>query len=507
MNTERLFLSSALSFGLLAASCTTVEPDPEPVPGGGVCAWLDVSFQSDDEEFLLQNGAALQLLIDPELPMVDSNGEVIPAGPVGDGALVFTNLDPSDETLELQLNVSLGGDEFPTIAVDLGENVPGVYTLSAQVVDTGEVVQARTAESVVVDVTDCGVFSAEVAGLNIIEEPKTTTCDDGIDNDGDGWTDLGDPGCDGSLEGDEDDGLAGGECNDGLDNDSDGAVDAEDSDCESAFDSAEGLPSDPACDDDMDNDGDGWVDLDDPGCGGDPMGDSEQSFSSLACSDGNDNDGDGLVDSEDPDCEDGYDNDEFGSSGDDDDSAQPGDDDDSAQPGDDDDSAQPGDDDDSALPGDDDDSAQPGDDDDSALPGDDDDSALPGDDDDSASGVPALTWTEVYGIVQGCGCHSGATHSTGFAFAGDSMTAYGVLVDVPAFETATTSGIDRVEPGSSEDSYFMHKLDGTHVAGLLSDGVTAVAGIGSQMPLSGTPLSQEQRDGIRAWIDAGAPNN
>ena len=53
----------------------------------------------------------------------------------------------------------------------------------------------------------------------------------------------------------------------------------------------------------------------------------------------------------------------------------------------------------------------------------------------------------------------------------------------------------------------MHKLDGTHVAGLLSDGVTSVAGIGFQMPLSGAPLSQEQLDGIRAWIDAGAPNN
>jgi hypothetical protein len=47
-------------------------------------------------------------------------------------------------------------------------------------------------------------------------------CSDGIDNDGDGYTDMSDPFCIGSEAG---------FCSDGIDNDGDANIDTSDSDC------------------------------------------------------------------------------------------------------------------------------------------------------------------------------------------------------------------------------------------------------------------------------------
>jgi len=55
----------------------------------------------------------------------------------------------------------------------------------------------------------------------------TTACNDGIDNDGDGWTDGDDPDC---ATGDER-GLGTTACNDGVDNDGDDRADSDDPDC------------------------------------------------------------------------------------------------------------------------------------------------------------------------------------------------------------------------------------------------------------------------------------
>jgi hypothetical protein len=81
------------------------------------------------------------------------------------------------------------------------------------------------------------------------------------------------------------------ECDDGIDNDGDGATDLDDMGCASPDDSSEHSAAYP-CDDGKDNDGDGAADFPaDPGCGH-----SVWAQEDSACSDGVDNDGDGLMD-------------------------------------------------------------------------------------------------------------------------------------------------------------------------------------------------------------------
>lgn len=58
--------------------------------------------------------------------------------------------------------------------------------------------------------------------------------------------------------------------------------------------------------------------------------------------------------------------------------------------------------------------------------------------------------------------------------------------------------LSRIEPFDSAASYLVHKIDGTQVS---------AGGSGSQMPFGAPPLSQGNRDRIRAWVDQGALNN
>jgi hypothetical protein len=82
-------------------------------------------------------------------------------------------------------------------------------------------------------------------------------CNDGIDNDGDGWLDTDDPDCTGPHDPSE---VT--QCRDGIDNDGDGLVDLDDPGCPFA----DARPENPPCDDGIDNDGDGFVDAADPVC-------------------------------------------------------------------------------------------------------------------------------------------------------------------------------------------------------------------------------------------------
>jgi len=72
--------------------------------------------------------------------------------------------------------------------------------------------------------------------------------------------------------------------------------------------------------------------------------------------------------------------------------------------------------------------------------------------------------------------------------------AYQSLVQVPS----ASSPLLRVAPGSPQDSYLLHKLQGTHLE---------VNGEGVQMPFGQPPLNDQTLQLIRRWIEQGAPNN
>jgi len=132
-------------------------------------------------------------------------------------------------------------------------------------------------------------------------ERLPATCDDGLDNDGDTFSDFpGDPGCDSATDDSEQSpSLA---CDDGLDNDGDSERDfPDDPGCSSPSDADErelGL----VCDDGLDNDADTFSDFpSDPGCA--DLTDPDEQSPGKVCDDGADNDGDMLIDyPEDPGC-------------------------------------------------------------------------------------------------------------------------------------------------------------------------------------------------------------
>ncbi|MDC0715053.1 hypothetical protein POL68_41775 [Stigmatella sp. ncwal1] len=140
------------------------------------------------------------------------------------------------------------------------------------------------------------------------EESSNASCSNGLDDDGDGYTDCADNECkynslvtvctrENSIEA----------CADGLDNDGDGYSDCNDFDCSRnpyvKICNAASYPflaesSNATCSDGLDNDGDRYKDCRDYQCLNNPLvtvcGNQENSI--TECSDGLDNDGDGVVD-------------------------------------------------------------------------------------------------------------------------------------------------------------------------------------------------------------------
>ena len=165
---------------------------------------------------------------------------------------------------------------------------------------------------------DAGALGSRIprgvdANVNLQEDGSGIfTCNDGIDNGGDGFTDENDKDCRGinlwidtGLLSDPDaseDGFPSGSCSDGIDNGNDGMMDKDDLDC-LAGDYLEGKrlqeggfgPN--SCLDSTDNDKDGLTDLQDPDCQL-----QEGGAGSGSCSDGIDNDNDGSIDYADLDC-------------------------------------------------------------------------------------------------------------------------------------------------------------------------------------------------------------
>ena len=90
------------------------------------------------------------------------------------------------------------------------------------------------------------------------------------------------------------------------------------------------------------------------------------------------------------------------------------------------------------------------------------------------------------------GCHAGSNPAQGMNLSDGQ--AYANIVNVQSNE----SGLLRVDPGNPDQSYLVHKIQGTQ---------GTVGGSGGQMPLGGTPLTQAQINLIREWITNGAQEN
>ncbi|MCA9545849.1 MAG: hypothetical protein KC613_15705, partial [Myxococcales bacterium] len=129
-------------------------------------------------------------------------------------------------------------------------------------------------------------------------EPVLPRCNDGIDNDRDGYLDEQDPGCRSVADNDEENEDEIPVCFDKIDNDGDGLVDFPwDPGCSAAGDDDETDGRLTECSNGVDDDEDGRIDFpDDPGCMG--TGDNTEADKPLApqCADGQDNDRDGRTD-------------------------------------------------------------------------------------------------------------------------------------------------------------------------------------------------------------------
>jgi hypothetical protein len=84
-------------------------------------------------------------------------------------------------------------------------------------------------------------------------------------------------------------------------------------------------------------------------------------------------------------------------------------------------------------------------------------------------------------------CHSGATAPAGLRL--DAANSYASLVGVSSVERP---GVLRVAPGNANNSYLIHKLEGTPNI------------VGQRMPAGLPPLPQSDIDIIRQWIGEGA---
>lgn len=85
------------------------------------------------------------------------------------------------------------------------------------------------------------------------------------------------------------------------------------------------------------------------------------------------------------------------------------------------------------------------------------------------------------------GCHAGAAAPAGLRL--DAASSYALLVGVASAEVPS---LQRVNPGSPDNSYLIRKLEGS-------------ATVGARMPLGGPFLDDATIAVIRQWIAAGAP--
>lgn len=108
----------------------------------------------------------------------------------------------------------------------------------------------------------------------------TPECSDGVNNDGDAWTDYpSDPGCTSIADTTE---SPNPQCSDGIDNDSDGLVDLADYGCTGNPDTTES--PNPQCSDGVDNNGNSLIDVADTGACAGPTDGNEETLPSASLS-------------------------------------------------------------------------------------------------------------------------------------------------------------------------------------------------------------------------------
>ncbi len=95
-------------------------------------------------------------------------------------------------------------------------------------------------------------------------------------------------------------------------------------------------------------------------------------------------------------------------------------------------------------------------------------------------------------------CHGSSASNLGIYIPYDAAEAYASLQ-----KQSPTAKMSFVVPGDPKNSYLQIKLDGTQGQIASKCGSTC----GAQMPLDLPVLTQEKRDLIRAWIQAGAKND
>jgi hypothetical protein len=94
-------------------------------------------------------------------------------------------------------------------------------------------------------------------------------------------------------------------------------------------------------------------------------------------------------------------------------------------------------------------------------------------------------------------CHGSSASNLGIYISFDPEQVYGALL-----KESASAKTPFVVPGDAKGSYLQMKIDGTQ--GQLS---AKCGACGAQMPLDLPPLAQDQRDTIRAWINAGAKDD
>jgi hypothetical protein len=168
---------------------------------------------------------------------------------------------------EISLHSTAPGSFIGSVGVTIGQSAP-IGTLTGPI--SGIILQA-------------GVWP-----VLAVDEVTPLACDDSLDNDGDGFIDLADPGCADAGDSSEKDDTGYYPCDDAVDNDADSYVDyPDDPGCYNPH----WFLENPACENGIDDDGDGLTDLADPACLTPFM-----ILENPLCQNGSDDDGDGLID-------------------------------------------------------------------------------------------------------------------------------------------------------------------------------------------------------------------